>query len=176
MVQPHQQQPEEFFVTGDPSVVFHKGFYQIQINPRTDFISTIEHLSEGTKDAPWGWQCNTETCSSYHTQLINWMNNLCICWFFTYINEMHGSRSKIPSKNLVRQRWANGFNSGFKGLRWVRTCNVTAYHNAVTLQVTNTKGSYDLNFQPIASWRNSILRALHYGVLSLLREPQTLWM
>jgi hypothetical protein len=29
---------------------------------------------------------------------------------------MHGSRSKIPSKNIAMQRWAEGFNSGVKGL------------------------------------------------------------
>jgi len=31
----------------------------------------------------------------------------------------------------------------------VRTCNVTAYRNAVTLQVTDTIRSYELNFHPV---------------------------
>jgi hypothetical protein len=35
-------------------------------------------------------------------------------------------------------------------LRWVHTCNFTAYCNAVTLQVTDNKiRSYDLNFHPV---------------------------
>jgi hypothetical protein len=44
------------------------------------------------------------------------MNNWRICWFFhTYINAIHGSRSKIPSKSLISQRCAEGFNFDFKG-------------------------------------------------------------
>jgi hypothetical protein len=37
--------------------------------------------------------------------------------FHAYINEMHGLRSKIPSKNLVKHRCAEGYNSGVKGLK-----------------------------------------------------------
>jgi hypothetical protein len=33
--------------------------------------------------------------------------------------------------------------------RWVHTCNVTAYCNVVTLQVTDTIRSYDINFHPV---------------------------
>ena len=34
-------------------------------------------------------------------------------------------------------------------LRWVYTCNVTAYRTTVTLQVTDTIRSYKLNFHPV---------------------------
>jgi hypothetical protein len=33
--------------------------------------SSIQHLSEGTGNAPWGWQCNAETCIPY---IINKLN------------------------------------------------------------------------------------------------------
>jgi hypothetical protein len=79
--------------------------------------SSIEHLSEGIRNAALRWQCNAETCRSSHTQLINWMKNCFICWFFhAYINEMRGSRSKIPSKNSRQAALRNGFNSCVKGL------------------------------------------------------------
>jgi hypothetical protein len=46
---------------------------------------------------------------------ILWMVVLCLVMWCA-LAKMHGSRSKIPSKNLVRRRCAEGFNYGVKGL------------------------------------------------------------
>jgi hypothetical protein len=43
----------------------------------------------------------------------------------------------------------SAFPSHVLQLRWVHTCNVTAYRNAVTLQETDTIRSYELNFHPV---------------------------
>jgi hypothetical protein len=72
-----------------------------------------------------GGEITSQLCSHFTLRLLNSL----------YVNYVHQTRVKTISFQYV--------------LRWVHTCNVTAYRNAVTLPVTDTIRSYDLNFHPV---------------------------
>jgi hypothetical protein len=68
--------PTCFGITLPSSRGVPRAFWEMLNWGAVDRILWIERLSEGTRNAPWRWQCHAEICRGYHTWLTFWHRNL----------------------------------------------------------------------------------------------------
>jgi hypothetical protein len=69
---------------------------------------------------------------------------------------MHGSRRKIPRKNPVRQRCAEGFNSGVKGLMTVALSSIPTFMKFRLVEDTQYFG-HQAPFLEFKTWHENVL-------------------